>query len=349
MATKRKKKKQSKGKQFAVIISLVLLLILAYSLFKIFGSNTDGFRKGNFLFIPTGSNYEQTLKNLQNEGFIKDINSFDFLARRANYPQRVKPGKYQILPGMSNYQILRILRSGKQTPVKITINKIRTQTDFINLIAANLEADTLVFRHMLHDNVYLSQFGLDSNTALCVLIPDTYEFWWNTNADNAFRRFAHYYKNFWNDTRIKQAQAKNLTPVQVSIIASIVDEETNYNPEKPTIASVYLNRLHKGMKLQADPTARFAMGDFSIRRITGKVLSVHSPYNTYQVSGLPPGPICTPAKSSLDAVLQAPKTTYLYFCAKADFSGTHSFSSSFAEHQKNARLFQAALNKRGIK
>ncbi|MBS1775151.1 MAG: endolytic transglycosylase MltG [Bacteroidetes bacterium] len=348
MATNRKKKKQSKGKQLAAIISVLLLLILAYSLFKIFGSNTDGFRKGNFLFIPTGSNYEQTLKTLKDEGFLKDIHSFDFLARRANYPAKVKPGKYQIMPGMSNYQILRILRSGKQTPVKIIINKLRTQTDFINLIAVNLEADTLVLRHILHDNVYLSQFGLDSNTALCALIPDTYEFWWNTNADKTFRRFAHYYKNFWNDNRIKQAEAQHITPVQASIIASIVEEETNYNPEKPNIASVYLNRLRKGMKLQADPTARYAWGDFSIHRITGKVLAVHSPYNTYQVTGLPPGPICTPSKSSLDAVLQAPKSTYLYFCAKADFSGTHSFSSSFAEHQKNARLFQQALNKRGI-
>jgi UPF0755 protein len=202
---------------------------------------------------------------------------------------------------------------------------------------------------MLQDNVFLSQFGLDSNTAMCAILPDTYEFWWNTSAEKAYKKFAKYYKEYWTADRLQKAQQKGLQPAEVVTLASIVEEETNYNPERPTVASVYLNRLRTGMKLQADPTARFAHGDFTIRRITSAITSIPSPYNTYYAAGLPPGPICTPSKKSIEAVLNAPKTNYLYFCAKEDFSGSHRFAATYAEHQRNASLYQQALNRRGIR
>jgi len=345
-----RRKNPGKGNKRKILLWIVVVLAIAglFAGLKVFGPNTDGFRKGEFLYIPTGADYEQVKSILTREGFVRDVNSFDFLARQAKYPTMVKAGKYRITRGMSNFNIIRMLRSGRQTPVKLVINKLRTKNEFVSLIASNLEADSNVLRQMLNDNTYLAQFGLDSNTGICAIIPDTYEFWWNTGADKAFKKFARYYKQYWTPDRIRKAQSKGLTPAQVVTVASIVEEETNYNPEKPNIASVYLNRLKTGMKLQADPTAKFAAGDFAARRITSALTSMPSPYNTYYTVGLPPGPICTPSKKSVEAVLDAPATDYLYFCAKEDFSGSHRFAASYAEHQKNARLYQQALNARGI-
>ena len=201
---------------------------------------------------------------------------------------------------------------------------------------------------MLHDPVYLSQFGLDTNTAMCAVMPDTYEFWWNTSADKAYRKLAKYYKDYWTPERKQKAQARNLTPPEVITLASIVDEETNNNAEKPQIASVYLNRMKEGMRLQADPTVKFAVGDFTIKRITSAITGTPSPYNTYYTAGLPPGPICTPSRKSIEAVLNPAETNYLYFCAKEDFSGSHRFAATYAEHMKNASLYQRALNERNI-
>lgn len=300
------------------------------------------------LYIPTGATYNQVKKTLTDEGFVRDLTSFEIVAQQAGYPNRVKPGKYRIHKGMSNYNIIRMLRSGRQEPVKLVIKKLRTTADFIRLLANNLEADSLVLKQMFKDNTYLSQFGLDSNTVLCGVLPDTYEFYWNTNADKAFRKIVKYYTAYWTDDRKQLAKTKNLSPNEAITLASIVDEETNYNPEKPIIASVYLNRLEQGMKLQADPTARFANGDFTIKRITTAIISLASPYNTYYTIGLPPGPICTPAKKSIEAVLHASQTNYLFFCAKEDFSGSHNFATTYTEHQKNARRYQQALNARGI-
>jgi len=326
----------------------IFVIVCFYIGFKVFGPNTDGFRKGEFLYIPTGSDYEKVKTILGKEGFVRDMHSFDFLARQAKYPSMVKAGKYRITKDMSNFEIIRMLRAGRQTPVKLIINKLRTKADFVSLIGNNLEADSMVLHQMLNDNVYLSQFGLDSNTAICAIIPDSYEFWWNTSADKTFRKFAKYYKQYWTGERLQKAQSKGLTPPQAITIASIVEEETNYNPEKPNVASVYLNRLKSGIKLQADPTVKFAAGDFKIRRITSSLTSLPSPYNTYYTMGLPPGPICTPSKRSIEAVLNAPSTNYLYFCAKEDFSGSHRFASTYSEHQKNAQRYQQALNARGI-
>jgi UPF0755 protein len=341
------KKKKNKGR-ILLYVSGILVIIGGFALLKVFGPNTGSFSKDEYLFIRTGSTYEQVLQTLEREEFVKDIKTFDFLAKQAKYPGMVKAGKFRIRRGMSNYNILRMLRSGRQEPVKLVINKLRTKQDLITLIGTNLEADSNVLRQILNDQVYLSQFGLDSNTAMCAIMPDTYEFWWNTNADKAFRKIAKYYVKFWDDEKKQKAAAKGLTPQQVITLASILEEETNHNPEKGNIASVYMNRIKKGMRLQADPTVKFAVNDFTIKRITSAITGFDSPYNTYVKSGLPPGPICTPSKSSIEAVLNAPQTNYLYFCAKEDFSGSHRFAATYNEHQKNATLYQKALNARGI-
>ena len=339
-----KKKKSRTGLYLLVIIAGILL----FAGVKVFGPNTGTFKQGEYLYIHTGSNYEKLKTVLQDEGFISDMTSFDFLAQRAQLPAHIHPGKYKIRDGMSNFNIIRLLRSGRQTPVKLVINKLRTKNDFITLLSTNLEVDSNTLRQMLQDKDYLSQFGVDTNTMMCTVMPDTYDFFWNTTADKAYRKIEKNYVRYWDATRKDQAKSHGCTPAQAIIIASIVDEETNINDDKPKVASVYLNRLQKGMKLQADPTVKFAVGDFTIRRISGEMLQNTSPYNTYLYQGLPPGPICTPSPGSIEAVLQAPKTTYLYFCAKEDFSGYSNFASTYDEQLKNAHAYQQALNARGI-
>lgn len=332
---------------------LWLLLLVAcggaFAIFKTFGPNTGRLSSGNYLYIKTGYTYSDLKNELVSGGYINNLWSFDILARKADYPSHVRAGKYKISEGMSNYDIIRMLRSGRQEPVKLVINKLRTKEDFIRFVSTRLEADSVALRQLMKDTAFLSAYQLDTNTALCAVIPDTYEFYWNTSAKNAFKKIAANYTRFWNGERTLKAASKNLSPARASIVASIVDEETNKNDEKANIASVYLNRLRIGMRLQADPTVKFANNDPTIRRITGAHLQYNSPYNTYMYSGLPPGPICTPSKASIDAVLNASDTKYLYFCAKEDFSGYHRFATTLTEHLKNARLYQNALNERDIK
>ena len=339
------KKKKSRT---PLIVLSALLLIALLSLYKVFGPNTGTFTNGEYLYVHTGSDYEKLKQALQEGGFVSDMWSFDLLAKRANVPEHIHPGKYKIKEGMSNYNLVRMLHGGHQVAVKLVINKIRTKHDLITLLSTNLEADSAILQQLLSDASYLSQYGLDTNTAMCMVLPDSYEFRWNTSADKTLKKLDDNYRKFWDDGRKQQAKEHNLTPVQTVILASVVDEETNVNDDKPNIASVYLNRLKTGMKLEADPTVKFAVGDFTIRRIKGVMLQNPSPYNTYIYLGLPPGPICTPSISSIQAVLDAPKTTYLYFCAKEDFSGRSNFASTYAEQLKNAHAYQQALNAHGI-
>jgi len=332
-----------------VILAIIIVGLLLSAIFRIFGPNTGTFTEGEYLYVHTGADYEQLKTALLKGGFVSDMFSFDLLAKAAKLPGHIHPGKYNISNGMSNFSMVRMLHAGRQTQVNLLVNKLRTKSDFITLISTNLEADSNMLKQLLDDPVYLSKFGLDTNTVMCAVIPNTYFFKWNTTADKAFRKIEDNYIKFWDDTRKQEARKKGLTPVKAIIVASIVDDETNMNDDKPKIASVYLNRLQKGMKLQADPTVKFAVGDFTIKRITGGMLQNNSPYNTYMYGGLPPGPICTPAISSVEAVLQAPKTNYLYFCAKDDFSGYSNFAATYEEQIKNARAYQKALDARGIR
>ncbi len=346
MASGSKRKKG--GKKYGRMVLAGSLALALIALYFVFGPNTGSLSEGEYLYIRTGSGYEQVKAALAEGGFVRDMKTFDFLAKRAGYPQHVRPGKYQIHRGMSNWSIVRLLRSGRQTPVKLVIGKLRLKEDFVRAMSTHLEADSLLLTRILGDNVYLGQFGLDSFTALCAVLPDTYEFYWNTSADKAFRKIEKGFAAFWTEKRIASAKSLNLSPQEAVILASIVEEESNKHDEQPNIASAYLNRIAKGMKLQADPTAKYAAGDLALRRITSIQTSIASPYNTYYVSGLPPGPICTPSARTIDAVLAAPKTDYLYFCAKEDFSGYHRFAATYEDHLKNARSYQEALNARGV-
>jgi UPF0755 protein len=339
---------KKKGSRALFVIFLILIMIAVLSVFKVFGPNTGTFTQGEYLYVHTGSDYGKLKDALQQGGFISDMLSFELLAKAAKIPEHIHPGKYKIREGMSNYNIIRMLHGGRQTPVKLVINKLRTKHDLVTLLSTNLEADSLALMELLSDRTFLSQFGLDTNTAMCMILPDTYEFKWNTPADRTLKRLEENYKKFWDEGSKQQAHDHNITPIQAIIVASIVDEETNINDDKPKIASVYLNRLRIGMRLEADPTVKFAVGDFTIKRIKGPMLQNPSPYNTYMYGGLPPGPICTPSMASIQAVLNAPKTTYLYFCAKEDFSGRSNFASTYDEQLKNAHAYQKALNARGI-
>lgn len=339
-----------KKKKLSLLVWMLIAFVLAgiFGLYKLFGSNTGKMSKGEYLYIKTGSDYTTLLETLKEGDYLSDMWSFNIIAKRARYPNKVKAGKYHIKPGMSNFDIIRMLRSGKQEPVKLVINKVRTRQDFVNLVASNIEASADSLNFLLSDSMFLSAYEIDTSAGMLLIIPDTYELYWNTSASKALQKLGKNYTAFWNTQRREEAKAKGLTIKQVGIIASIVEEETNMNDEKGNVASVYINRLQKGIPLQADPTVKFAIGDFSIRRVTGQHLMYNSPYNTYMYSSLPPGPICTPSKKTIDAVLNAPDTKFLFFCAKEDFSGYHNFAATLAEHQKNAHAYQKALNERGI-
>lgn len=347
MAAKSNRKKSSN--KILKVLSVALVVAVLMGLYLFFVPNTGALAQGEFIYIRTGASYDEVALELKEKGFVRDMNSFHLLAKNAGLKDKIRAGKYQIKKGMSNYTIVRLLRSGRQTPVKLVINKLRTKQDFIRLVSSQLEADSAVLQQIFKDSEFLSQYGLDTNTAMCAIMPNTYEFFWNSSAEKVFKKIAQQYVSFWNNERKQKAQQKGLTAQQAIIVASIVEEESNSKAERPTIASVYLNRLKIGMKLQADPTAKFAFGDFMIKRITGVQTSFQSPYNTYQVAGLPPGPICTPSENSILAVLNAPQNKYLYFCAKEDFSGSHNFAATLQEHSANARKYHNALNARGIK
>ncbi|KAA2243447.1 endolytic transglycosylase MltG [Chitinophaga agrisoli] len=352
MAKKKSKSKQSnKGRWIRRVLVLICALIAGVAVYvgyRVFGPNTKAFSDKKYFYVRTGSTYRDVLEALDEQEIVRSRTSFDWVARQLDYPSRVKAGRYQIKPGMSNFEIARLLRSGKQAPVTIVITKLRTREDLVRKLSTNLEADSNTLRALTEDQVYLRQFGLDSNTFMCAVVPNTYEYYWNTSAEAAFTKLEKAKEEFWTEARKDKARHLGLTINQLITLAAIVEEETNKNDEKPLIASVYLNRFRKGMPLQADPTVKFALQNFALKRIRQGHLEFDSPYNTYRYSGLPPGPICTPSIKTLDAVLNTPETDYLYFCAKWDFSGYHAFAATYQEHLENAHKYQAELNKRGL-
>ena len=332
-----------------LIVCLVLMLGTAtnFSL-KLFRSNTNKQFDQGYLYIPTGSNLDDVVAIIKEQQILNNTESFKWVASKMNF-KNIKPGKYKITKGLSNIELVRLLRSGKQEPIKLTFQNIRLKTDFAGYIGKNFEIDSSAFLNMLDSIDLVRQYGFDEETIFCMFIPNTYELYWNTSKEKFFERMQKEYVKFWHTERLAQAKAIGLSPVQVSILASIVDQEALLNREMVRIAGVYMNRLNRGIKLEADPTVIFANGDFTVKRVLYKLLQKDSPYNTYKYIGLPPGPICMPSVAAIDAVLHFEKHNYIYFCAKEDFSGLHNFASNVTEHQMNARKFQQALNNRGIK
>jgi UPF0755 protein len=324
-------------------IILIIGVVFAFCIWKVFGPAINN-PANKFLYIKTGSSYQQVKDSLIKNDLLKESFWFDKIAKYADYPRKIKAGKYKITDGMSLYHLIKILRSGKQTPVNLVITKLRTKEDLAKKIAANFETDSITVINFLNDENALRQFDVDTNTVMTDVIPNTYTYQWNTPVKNIFIKLDKEERKFWNEERLEKARRLQLTPKQIYILASIVEEETNKVEDKGKIASVYINRLRKGMKLAADPTVKFAMKDFGLKRIYHKYLEFASPYNTYMNAGLPPGPICTPSIKTIDAVLDSPDTDYLFFVARSDFSGYSDFASTYQQHKVFAKAYQQALD-----
>lgn len=279
------------------------------------------------------------LDSLKSRKLVSNRWAFSFLANRFDYWKAVKPGKYEVEKSASLLTLLRTLRNGRQTPVNLVITKLRTKEDFARFAGTRLEFDSTQMVAFLNNTDSMEAFEADTASALWNVVPDTYTFFWNTTPSAVYRKIYNESKKYWNEVRKRKADSIGLSPKEAYILASIVEEETTKRREKDTIASVYLNRLKKGMPLQADPTLKFAVRNFALKRIAGPILDVASPYNTYRNRGLPPGPICTPSKITLNAVLNAAKTPYLYFVANSRLNG-HLFSTTFAEHVQKANTYR---------
>ncbi|WAC09745.1 endolytic transglycosylase MltG [Dyadobacter pollutisoli] len=298
------------------------------------------------LLIPEGATYKTVLDTLNKHDVINDHISFQFLAKLLKYTEKVKPGRYVIKPKTNNYTAIKKLISGDQDAVKLTFNNIRLKEDLIKRIGSRFEFGEENFRKALDSPEVCNKYGLDTLTIVSMFLPNTYEIFWTTGTEKFLDRMHSEYKKFWTDEKVAKAKAIGLTPVQVSILASIVEEEQAQKvDERPRVAGLYINRLHANMPLQADPTIKFALQDFGIKRILNGHLLTKSPYNTYVNTGLPPGPIRVADFNSLDAVLNYDKHDYIYMCAKADLSGYHAFATNYTDHLANARLYQAELNR----
>lgn len=333
----------STPKKITRYIIFVLLAIGIYGAWILFGSGTSFEENKKSFYIRSGSNFETVANNLEEGGFIKDKKLFSILSKALNY-EKIKAGKYNFNKGVNMFTVIRRLKSGVNDPVNFVITKLRTKEDLARRVGANFECDSAAFMSYLDNDSAMAKYGLDSNTAMTAVIPNTYSIYWTTPGRLIFSVLQKEQQKFWTKERLEKAKGLGLTTVQVYTLASIVEEETNKEDDKGKIASVYLNRLNQGMRLGADPTVKFAMKNFALKRIYHKHLEFPSPYNTYLNAGLPPGPICTPSIKTIDAVLNAPATSYLFFVAKPDFSGYSNFATTYDEHLRYAKAYQLALD-----
>lgn len=327
-------------------ILVLMILIIVYR--NVFGMNIAPGKSRQVIYIPTGSSFEQVMDSLHKNLTIKNPRVFLWLAEKKGYPSSIRPGRYVISNNLTYNSLINLLRSGRQSPVRLTFNNVRTLNDIAGRIGNQIEADSAEILTFFADESHYSTDGFNKENVISVFIPNTYQVYWNTDPRQLYARMLKEYKLFWNETRLSKAREKNLTLQEVSILASIIDDEVVKRDEKPRIAGVYLNRLQRGMPLQACPTIKFAMNDFTITRILSKYLLIDSPYNTYKHSGFPPGPIGCATIEGLDAVLNAEKHDFLFFAAKSDFSGYHNFSRTLSEHNRYAVLYQKELDKRKI-
>jgi UPF0755 protein len=308
-----------------------------------------GEQKSTFFHIYTGSGFTAVRDSLVGKGFLSDPVAFEWLATQKKYPDKIRPGRYRLVNGMRNNALVNLLRSGMKEPVRITIHNINTPAGLAGRIGRNLEVDSLRLKELFSDRAFLANYNLTPATVLSFFIPDTYEFYWNTSGEQLFKRMQKEFERFWDPRRKHLADSLQLSVNEVVTLASIVEKETLKHDEKPVIAGVYLNRLKKGIPLQADPTVIYALNDYTIRRVLKVHTLVKSPYNTYLHAGLPPGPICLPSVASVDAVLNARNHSYYYFCAREDLSGYHNFASDLNAHNRNAGKYQRALDKMKIR
>ena len=338
-------------KKILFIFSGLAIVVIAFSLFAyrlLFAKSVFPKEDSCVLVIPTGSSYNNVFDTLNSNLIIKNKRSFNWLIKKKQYPDLIKPGKYVVNNPMSINDLIDMLRSGNQSPVRVTFNNIRSMEQLAGRFAKQLEIDSINFMMFFSDTSNYVKDGFTKENIISIFIPNTYEFFWNTDAKGIYARMLREYDRFWNQDRMAKAEKMGLSRSDVSILASIIDDEVTKKEEKPVIAGVYLNRLKIGMPLQACPTIKFALNDFTITRVLNSYLTIESPYNTYKYRGLPPGPIGCPSIEGIDATLNAQNHDYLFFAAKADFSGYHNFSRTLAQHNRYAAEYQRELDRRRI-
>ena len=344
------KKEVKNSTKIIVVVALVVLLTGAFFGLKVyktyFVGNVSSEQK--YLYVKTGGSYDDLLINLERNAVLNDINTFKDAAGKMKLAANLKSGRYSLKKGMTNRTLINKLKSGNQDPVQLKFQNIRKKENFAAYMAKNMEADSLAFISVLDSAALLEKYGFNKENIYTLFIPNTYEMYWNVKPIDFFEKMQKEYAKFWNAERKQKAAALHLTPIQVSILASIVDAEALYDKEMPIIAGLYLNRLNRGILLQADPTVIYANNDFTVKRVTNALLAVNSKYNTYKFAGLPPGPIMMPSINAIDAVLNRQQNNYIYMCAKEDFSGYHNFAENKAQHEINAKKYREALNKRNI-
>ncbi len=333
----------SKKLIFFLVFSVLLISFVYYAYQICYTPNILAGKSARPLVIPRGATFKEVQTLLDEGKYIDDIVSFSFLAKLMNYDDQVKPGRYLIQANLTNLQAIRVLRAGIQEPVKITFNNVRLVKDLSEKITKNLNMKPEEFEAALIKFAMNNPYGFNKDNILCMFIPNTYEIYFNVSPEDLIERMHSEYDKFWNAERRRKAEESGLTPMEVSILASIVQAESVKEEEAPIIAGLYINRLKKDIPLQADPTLVFAVGDFSLKRVLNEHKEIDSPYNTYRYRGLPPGPVNMPEIFAIEAVLNYTKSDYLYMCAKEDFSGGHNFTHSYQQHMNNAIKYQRAL------
>lgn len=331
------------------MLTLVLLLVLTglagawYVLWKP-NVQTSAFGPA-YLYIRTGTGFAAVQDSLRKYELLRDERTFAWLAEQRGYTKQVRPGRYLLTPQLSNAALLDMLQRGEQDTVAFTLDAFKYKPQLARQVTRQLEADSTGLRRLLQDNAFLQQhYQLDTTTILTMFLPGPYRLLWNTSGRQFLDSAATMHRRFWTAQRRQRADSLGLSPTQVHVLASIVQRETSMKEDKPIIAGVYLNRLRRGMRLQADPTLLWAIGNFGVKRVLNKDKLVDSPYNTYKHKGLPPGPITSANRQSLDAVLKPAAHKYIFFCARPDHSGYSDFAETFAEHKQNARRYQHMLD-----
>ncbi len=338
-------------KKFSTLFLLILLAaaaavgVVAYS----FLGRTFNITEDTYLYIYPEDKLEQVGKKLTEIAHPKSLLNFNTLIKSINKEDYIKSGRYKITPDMNMLMLIRNICNHHQDPVNLVVPSTRTVSDLAGKISSKLMVDSVTLMRLINDSAYCAQLGYTRDNIPAMFIPNTYEVYWDTDAESLLERMKKENERFWNEERRTKAKALGMTTDEVVTLASIVDAETSYGPEKPRVAGLYLNRLAQGMPLQSDPTVIYALGDFSIRRVMHNHLQVESPYNTYKNQGLPPGPIRIASIAAIDAVLNHETHNYIYMCAKEDFSGSHNFAATFKEHTQNAKKYSQELNKRGIR
>lgn len=338
---------------FKITLFVLLFLILG-------GSSYVGLTWGRYylgtatqsdttVLIPTGSDFNALMDSLVQADVLTDASYFRKVAGLKSLDRSVRPGRYVLTSGMKYSTLINTLRSGRQVPVKVTFNNLRNLSGLAGVVSRRLESDSLTFLHVFRNDSVIRSYGYTEPTFMAMFIPNTYEFYWTTTPTEFMERMKRESERFWTDERVAKLKRSGLSQIETITLASIVYEETKLSSEMPRVAGVYINRLRIGMLLQADPTVKFAVGDFTLKRVLNRHLEVSSPYNTYRTAGLPPGPICMPSITAIDAVLNFEEHKYLYFCAKADLSGAHSFATNLSDHNRNAQAYVQAINRLGIR